>query len=46
MWGIGHDGLAKTHARHMLGDSTVQEEQVFSIPFPDRPGALLELVER
>ena len=40
------DEMAKLHIRHMVGgrSQTVQNERVFRIEFPERPGALLRFL--
>ena len=41
------DEMAKLHIRHMVGgrSQTVQNERVFRIEFPERPGALLRFLK-
>jgi threonine dehydratase len=40
--------MAKLHVRHMVGGRTaeVRDERLFRFELPERPGALLELLER
>jgi threonine dehydratase len=45
---LSDDELAKLHVRHMVGGraSEVCEERLYRFEFPERPGALLEFLER
>lgn len=41
------DELAKTHIRYLIGGHTnLTDEQVFRVMFPERPGALLNFLEK
>ncbi len=42
------DEIAKTHLRHMVGgkSATAEDEQFFQFDFPERPGALLDFLQR
>jgi threonine dehydratase len=43
---LSHDDLAKTHVRHMVGgrSAAARDEVLYSVEFPERPGALLEFL--
>ena len=45
---LSDDELAKLHVRHMVGGraSEVCDERLYRFEFPERPGALLEFLER
>jgi threonine dehydratase len=45
---LSEDELAKLHVRHMVGGraSEVRDERLYRFEFPERPGALLEFLER
>jgi len=45
---LSDDELAKLHVRHMVGGraSDVRDERLYRFEFPERPGALLEFLER
>ncbi len=44
---LTEDDIAKTHIRHLIGGhANVADEQLFKIAFPERPGALLNFLEK
>jgi threonine dehydratase len=45
---LSDDELAKLHVRHMVGGRAidVKDERLYRFEFPERPGALLEFLER
>ena len=44
---LSEDELAKEHIRHMVGGHTrgLHDEVVYSVEFPERPGALMDFLE-
>lgn len=41
------DDIAKTHIRHLIGGHAgIENEQLFTVSFPERPGALLNFLEK
>jgi threonine dehydratase len=45
---LSDNEMAKLHVRHMVGGrcSEVQDEQVYRFEFPERPGALMDFLEK
>ncbi|MCF8998187.1 threonine ammonia-lyase, biosynthetic [Acinetobacter nectaris] len=43
---LSNDEVAKLHIRYLIGGHAQQNERLFRVEFPERPGALLTFLER